>query len=75
MLHWSLAFESLRTGAWWAFVPPTAMITLIVFSLLLLQSSLDEVFNPRLRRVRRRRRVTAGAGPAGSPASRAGGRP
>jgi len=60
MLHWSLAFESLRTGAWWAFVPPTAMITLIVFSLLLLQSSLDEVFNPRLRRVRRRRRVTAG---------------
>ena len=50
MLHWSLLWESVRTGAWWAFVPPTIMLTLIAFALLLLQSSLDEVFNPRLRR-------------------------
>jgi peptide/nickel transport system permease protein len=50
MLHWALAWESVRTGAWWAFVPPTVLLTLIVFSLLMLQSSLDEVFNPRLRR-------------------------
>lgn len=49
MLHWSLLWESVRTGAWWAFVPPTIMLTLIAFSLFLLQSSLDEVFNPRLR--------------------------
>jgi peptide/nickel transport system permease protein len=50
MLFWALLWESIRTGAWWAFVPPTLMLTLIAFSLLLLQSSLDEVFNPRLRR-------------------------
>jgi peptide/nickel transport system permease protein len=50
MLHWSLLWESVRTGAWWAFVPPTVFLTLIAFALLLLQSSLDEVFNPRLRR-------------------------
>jgi peptide/nickel transport system permease protein len=50
MLHWALLWESVRTGAWWAFVPPTIMLTLIAFALLLLQSSLDEVFNPRLRR-------------------------
>lgn len=49
MLHWSLLWESVRTGAWWAFIPPTFMLTLIAFSLFLLQSSLDEVFNPRLR--------------------------
>ncbi len=49
MLHWSLLWESVRTGAWWAFIPPTVMLTLIAFSLFLLQSSLDEVFNPRLR--------------------------
>lgn len=49
MLHWSLAWESIRTGAWWAFVPPTVLLTLIAFALLMLQSSLDEVFNPRLR--------------------------
>jgi peptide/nickel transport system permease protein len=50
MLHWALLWESVRTGAWWAFIPPTVMLTLISFGLLLLQTSLDEVFNPRLRR-------------------------
>jgi peptide/nickel transport system permease protein len=50
MLHWALLWESVRTGAWWAFVPPTLLLTLISFGLLLLQTSLDEVFNPRLRR-------------------------
>ena len=55
MLHWALAWGSVRVGAWWAFLPPTIMLTLVAFSLLLLQSSLDEVFNPRLRRGRTRR--------------------
>ena len=52
MLYWALQWGSIRTGALWAFLPPTVMLTLIAFSLLLLQSSLDEVFNPRLRRGR-----------------------
>jgi peptide/nickel transport system permease protein len=51
MLQWALLWESIRTGAWWAFVPPALFLTLIAFSLLLLQSSIDEIFNPRLRRV------------------------
>ncbi|MCX7622642.1 MAG: ABC transporter permease [Thermomicrobium sp.] len=50
MLHWSLLWEAVRTGAWWAFFPPTVFLTIIAFALLLLQSSLDEIFNPRLRR-------------------------
>ena len=50
MLYWAIQWGSVRTGAWWAFVPPTLMLTTISFSLLLLQSSLDELFNPRLRR-------------------------
>jgi peptide/nickel transport system permease protein len=50
MLQWALLWESVRTGAWWAFVPPALFLTLIAFSLLLLQSSIDELFNPRLRR-------------------------
>jgi peptide/nickel transport system permease protein len=50
MLFWALLWESARTGAWWAFVPPTLMLTLIAFSLFLLQSSLGEILNPRLRR-------------------------
>ncbi len=53
MLNWALVGESLLTGAWWAFVPPTLLLTLVAFTLLMLQSSLDEVFNPRLRRGRR----------------------
>jgi len=50
MLQWALLWESVRTGAWWAFLPPAFLLTLIAFSLLLLQSSIDEIFNPRLRR-------------------------
>ena len=61
VLHWALVWESVRTGAWWAFIPPTIMLTVIAFSLLLLQASLDEVFNPRLRGGRAARTVKAGA--------------
>jgi peptide/nickel transport system permease protein len=50
MLQWALLWESVRTGAWWAFVPPALLLTLIAFSLLMLQSSIDEIFNPRLRK-------------------------
>lgn len=64
MLHWSLAWESVRTGAWWAFVPPTLLLTFIAFSLLMLQSSLDEVFNPRLRRGKVRRTMAFVSGQA-----------
>jgi peptide/nickel transport system permease protein len=63
MLFWALAWGSIRTGAWWAFLPPTIMLTLVAFSLLLLQSSLDEVFNPRLRRGKAAKRKKNGPGP------------
>jgi peptide/nickel transport system permease protein len=63
MLYWAIAWGSVRTGAWWAFVPPTLMLTLIVFGLLLLQSSLNEVFNPRLRRGRAAGKKVVDKGP------------
>lgn len=69
MLYWALAWGSVRTGAWWAFLPPTLMLTLISFSLLLLQASLDEVFNPRLRRGRGKRRLAVAGTPAAIPAA------
>jgi peptide/nickel transport system permease protein len=40
------------------------MLTLIVFGLLLLQSSLNEVFNPRLRRGRARKKTAKEDRPA-----------
>lgn len=60
ILHWALLWESVRNGAWWAFVPPTLLLTLVSFSLLMLQTSLNEVFNPRLR-TGAARRVALGA--------------
>jgi peptide/nickel transport system permease protein len=50
MLQSALQGEALRVGAYWAILPQTVLLSLIAFSLLLLQSSLDEFFNPRLRR-------------------------
>ncbi len=50
MLQSALQGEALRTGAYWAILPQTILLSIIAFSLLLLQSSLDEFFNPRLRR-------------------------
>jgi peptide/nickel transport system permease protein len=64
MLYWAIAWGSVRTGAWWAFVPPTLMLTMIVFALLLLQSSLNEAFNPRLRHGRTVRKKAEPVGAA-----------
>lgn len=50
MLHWSLLWESVRVGAWWAFIPPVLFLSLTTFSLMCMNSSMDEIFNPRLRR-------------------------
>ncbi len=60
-LHWALAFQAVATGSWWAFLPPTLVLTLISFSLFMLQASLDEVFNPRLRRGKKKDLAKAAA--------------
>ncbi len=50
MMSWALMFEAVRAGAWWAFITPVLTIALITFSLKYINSGMDEVFNPRLRR-------------------------
>lgn len=50
LLQWSLLWEAVRLGNWWTFLPPTLLLALIAFSLQLLNASLDEAYNPRLRR-------------------------
>jgi peptide/nickel transport system permease protein len=42
--------EALTDGAWWAFAPAMVLITIIVFSLYVINTSLEGVFNPRLRK-------------------------
>jgi len=41
---------ALGDGVWWAFLPSTAVITVVVFALYLLNTSMEGVFNPRLRK-------------------------
>ena len=41
---------ALGDGVWWAFIPATVIITAIVFALYLINTSMEGVFNPRLRK-------------------------
>jgi peptide/nickel transport system permease protein len=49
MMHWAGIFNALFNGNWWAFFPMVIMITLITFSLNLMNSGLDQIFNPQIR--------------------------
>jgi peptide/nickel transport system permease protein len=42
--------EAVTDGAWWAFTPAVVLITVIVFALYIINTSLEGVFNPRLRK-------------------------
>ena len=49
MMHWAGSFNALFNGNWWAFLPMVLMISLITFSLNLMNSGLDQIFNPQIR--------------------------
>ncbi|MFW5991648.1 MAG: ABC transporter permease [Halanaerobiaceae bacterium] len=49
LMHWSLTYEAVRTGAWWAFIPAVILVALITFSLKYINTGMDEIFNPKLR--------------------------
>lgn len=42
--------EALTDGAWWAFIPATILVTVIAFSLYVINTAMEGVFNPRLRK-------------------------
>lgn len=86
MLYWAESQQALPLGAWWWFVPPGLAVALMGTSLVLLNTGIDELGNPRLRDATQRQRVNgrrlqptaptpivpAGAAPSGAlrPASR-----
>jgi peptide/nickel transport system permease protein len=49
MLYFAENTEALSSGAWWWFIPPGACIALLGMGLALINFSLDEMLNPRLR--------------------------
>jgi peptide/nickel transport system permease protein len=59
MLYWTQSAQAFTQGAWWWFVPPGLCIALLGMGLALLNFSIDEIVNPRLRTSRRHRSRTA----------------
>ena len=49
MMNWALQYKAPLANAWWAFLPVILSIALITFSLNLMNTGLDQVFNPQLR--------------------------
>jgi peptide/nickel transport system permease protein len=49
MLYWAESQQALELGAWWWFVPPGLAVALIGTGLVLLNTGIDELGNPRLR--------------------------
>jgi peptide/nickel transport system permease protein len=49
MMQWGMIFGAHINGAWWAYFPVIGIIAVISFSLNLMNTGLDQVFNPQLR--------------------------
>ncbi|MCM3442645.1 ABC transporter permease [Metabacillus halosaccharovorans] len=49
IMNWALTFEAPVSGAWWAFIPAAISIAIITFSLYLMNTGMDEIFNPKIR--------------------------
>ena len=49
MMNWAMLYSAHLNGSWWAYFPVILTITLISFSLNLMNTGLDQVFNPTLR--------------------------
>jgi peptide/nickel transport system permease protein len=49
MMNWAMAYSAHLNGSWWAYFPVILTIALISFSLNLMNTGLDQVFNPTLR--------------------------
>jgi peptide/nickel transport system permease protein len=57
MLYWAESQQALQLGAWWWFAPPGLAVALMGTSLVLLNSGIDELGNPRLRDANRATKV------------------
>jgi peptide/nickel transport system permease protein len=49
MLYWAQSQQALQLGAWWWFAPPGLAVALMGTALVLLNTGIDELGNPRLR--------------------------
>jgi peptide/nickel transport system permease protein len=49
MMQWAFIYQAPILGYWWAYLPVIVTIALITFSMNLMNTGLDQVFNPALR--------------------------
>jgi peptide/nickel transport system permease protein len=49
MMNWAMIYQAEILGKWWAYFPVLLVIALITFSMNLMNTGLDQVFNPALR--------------------------
>jgi peptide/nickel transport system permease protein len=49
MMNWAMIYQAEILGKWWAYFPIIVIIALITFSMNLMNTGLDQVFNPALR--------------------------
>ncbi len=49
MMNWAMIYSAHILGKWWAYFPVVVTIALVSFSLNLMNTGLDQVFNPALR--------------------------
>lgn len=49
MMNWAMIYQAHVQGRWWAYFPVLMTIALITFSMNLMNTGLDQVFNPALR--------------------------
>jgi peptide/nickel transport system permease protein len=49
MMNWAMIYQAEILGKWWAYFPVLVTIALLTFSMNLMNTGLDQVFNPALR--------------------------
>jgi peptide/nickel transport system permease protein len=49
MMNWAMIYSAHLLGKWWAFFPVIVTIALVTFSLNLMNTGLDQIYNPALR--------------------------
>jgi peptide/nickel transport system permease protein len=49
MMNWAMIYQAEILGDWWAYIPVLITIALVSFSMNLMNTGLDQVFNPALR--------------------------
>ncbi len=49
MMNWAMIYQAWFLGKWWAYLPVIIFIALLTFSMNLMNTGLDQVFNPALR--------------------------